>query len=249
MIKKIFKFLLVFTLMLTCIPTNIKVKANDDDVIYTDLKDELAETLDEFYFQNKSIYFYDENGLLINDDIQQLKSDYINDKESVVDSLIEIIASTTKVEDVNSVIQNREAVMPDLGGGGSTYQTKVLTTTEYFSPYANATFTFTGRVRIGEYVEHIDINIANPTITKKVADKYKDSNVNFLVAFDQYIACYGNCMYGCSMYAYTIQYKVTLYIGKTNTTVKNNQLEKEHAYIYARNYTWFDDYEDFYDGL
>ena len=75
--KKLFKLLLVFTIMMTCFPASIKAKANEDEIIYADLTEELIETLDEFYFQNKSIYFYDQNGILINDYILQLKKEMV----------------------------------------------------------------------------------------------------------------------------------------------------------------------------
>ena len=129
-----------------------------------------------------------------------------------------MVDSTLKVEDTN---MNTREVVPGGGGSGSVYKTKKLSKIVYISDvsndYANYTFTFTGRIKLGKYVEWIDPNVAKPVISLYLNPKYKNEDYDFLVDFWNYIPCYGNYEYGCSLYAYVIEYKISLYIPSVGT--------------------------------
>ena len=236
--KLIVSFLMIFSMFI--IPT----KATSVEEEYFSREEHMIEILDE-YFSNKVEYlFYDSNNNLVNDRILDLKENYFYDKISTIKSIIPFVDTTIKIEDIN---QNAREAVP--GGGGSAYETKKLTCTKSYYDYAYVQFTFTGRIKLGKYVEWIDLNVADPSYTKKIYPKYESPYNNFLVKFDQYKACYG-CTPSCSVYAYKVQYKVTLFIATINSpTIRNDELEVIHCPIYARDYKWFNTHVEYYNGL
>lgn len=245
--NKIFKLFIAFCLIFSVFVVPVNASELQNDVKYESKENHIMNLLEEFYFEGVHIEFYDEKGNVLNETILQMRNEYLIKRQDTLKIICNMIDSTLKVEDTN--MNTREAVLPDIGGGSS-YRTKKLSKTVYVSDisndYANYTFTFTGRIRLGKYVEWIDPNVTSPVISKSINPKYKNENYNFLVDFWNYVPCYGNYEYGCSLYAYVIEYKISLYIPSVGT-LKNNRSEHAHANIYARDYQWFNTADEFYN--
>lgn len=222
---------------------------------YESFEEQISETLDDFYFNGAKIEFYDESNMRINDIILEMKDDYLSNKEETIQLIGNLVYSTTKMEEIEN-IQPLSVVLPDIGGGGTElsprYLTKRLTGSIYFktggaNTYGYATYSFIGRVRVGEYVEFIDLNIADAVIDYDLYEKYKKYGNNFLVDFQYYDDCYGDCSYGCSTYGYVLKYTLSVYIASAGLSTNiNNALESYHVSIFAGKYQWFDSADEYY---
>lgn len=255
-IKDLLKINTSLLLILCIFVQPISATSEVENKKYKSFEEQISETLDAFYFDGEKIEFYDENNMSINDVILELKDDYLANKEETIRLIGSLVYSTTKIEDVES-IQPFSVVLPDLGGGGTElspkYLTKRLTGSIFFKSggannYGYANYSFTGRIRVGEYVEFIDLNIADADIDYDLYDKYKKPGNNFLVDFQYYDDCYGDCSYGCSTYGYVLKYKLSVYIPSAAglSTNINNVLESYHVSIFAGKYQWFDSADEYY---
>lgn len=223
----------------------VPVKATSEETFYSK-EEKLIKILDDYYINDSCYEFYDINGNVINKSIDNMEEDYLKDKNVTVSVLAQYIDSSLKIEDINS---NLREIVPGGGGGSSgVYKTKKLTYSKDFFGYGYADFTFTGRIRVADYLEWIDTNISNPQIVYDLYDKYDKRGNNLLVAFDSYLPCYGSNY--CSIYHYVVQYRVSLYIANLpDPAIRNNQLENVHVPIWARDYQWFNNSTEFYAGL
>lgn len=242
--NKIFKLFVTFCLIFGIFI--VPAKATSEKTYYS-REEQLIEILDDYFLNDSCYEFYDVNGNLTNGIVDDMKDEYLKEKISTVLELVQHIDSSIKTEDIT---RNTREVVPGGGGSGSgsVYKTKKITYTKDIAGYGYVKFTFTGRVRVGKYLEWIDTNIADANEDFDLYDKYKVSGNNFSVKFDSFLPCYGSNT--CSIYHYIVQYRVSLYIqGRYNPFVRDNQLENVHVPIWARDYQWFNSGDEFYSGL
>lgn len=94
--KKFFKFILSTTLMLTVL---LGCNKQNESNNYYDKEEHFETILNDYYFNGKSMDFFDKNGNLITNEINSLKDDYIDDKEETLKKIVNLVDGVLKSED------------------------------------------------------------------------------------------------------------------------------------------------------